>query len=313
MSATDTVRRLLVLVPWLLERPGAHVEEVAAAVGTDRDTVLGDLAMLDLCGLPGRLGGDLFETELVGDRVVLRLAPAFDRPLRPTQAEALRLVLSLDSVATGLGDDLPGLREAVDALRAVAGVPAGVRVVAEADDAHLAAVRDALEDRSALDLRYQGRGDGEPRWRRVDPWELVLHRGHWYLHAHDRDASDHRTFRLDRVAAVRAVDAPVAVDRPAGELPPPSYAPGPDDERVELLVRPAGAWVLDTVDAEHVEPVDDGAVRAVVVTDAPSWVVRVVLAARGEVTVVAPASVRTAVAEAAAAGLGVYAQLNPSD
>lgn len=306
MSATDVVRRLLVLVPWLLERPGAHVDEAAAAVGSDRATVLADLSMLDLCGLPGRLGGDLFETELVGDRVLLRLAPAFERPLRPTQAEALRLVLSLDSVANVLGDELPGLAPAVARLRAAAGVPDDVQVLGGAADAHIDAIRSALDAGTTLELDYAGRGDRSPRPRVVDPWELLLHQGEWYLHAHDHDAGGLRTFRLDRLAGVRVTDDRVTVPAPATQLPPPSYTPGPDDVRVELEVSPAGSWVLDMMTVERVERREDGSARAVVATDVPSWVVRLVLAARGEVTVVGPPSVRAAVVEQAQRGLAAH-------
>lgn len=306
MSATDAVRRLLVLVPWLLERPGAHVDEAAAAIGADRATVLSDLSLLDFCGLPGRLGGDMFETELVGERIVLRLAPAFERPVRPTPAEALRLVLSLDTVVVALGDDLPGLADAVDALRATAGVPAGVRVADEATDAHLDAIRRGLADRRVLTLRYTGRGDSEPRDRRVDPWELVLHRGEWYLHAHDHDAADRRTFRLDRIEQVVVIDDEATVPRPSAPLPSPTYAPGPDDLRIEIEVARRASWVLDMLDPDVVEPRDDGSTLAVVATDAPSWVVRIVLAAGGDVVVRAPESVRTTVVERARRGLAEY-------
>ena len=309
MSATDAVRRLLVLVPWLLERPGAHVDEAAAAVGTDRSTVLADLALLDLCGLPGRLGGDLFETELVGDRVVLRLAPAFERPLRPTQTEALRLVLSLDRVAGALGDELPGLADAVDALRAAAGVPAGVRVLDDAGDAHLETARRGIAEGRALRLAYEGRGDQAARERDVDPWELVLHRGQWYLHAHDHGARDRRTFRLDRVRSMEVTERAARVPRPAGELPEPRYAPGPDDVRVELLVRPGGVWVLDVLAPDEVEHHPDGSSSVVVATDAPAWVEQVVLAARGEVVVRSPVTVRDGIVGAARAGLAAYAEV----
>jgi proteasome accessory factor C len=313
MSATAAVQRLLTLVPWLLERPGAHVDEAAAAVGVDRETVLADLSLLDFCGLPGRLGGDLFETQLVGDRILLQLAPAFDKPLRPTPDEALRLVLSLDHVASVLGDELPGLRDAVTALRAAAGVPDGVRVVEEGTTAHLGVVRDALESRRAVSLRYRGRADAEPRDRHVDPWELLLHRGVWYLRAHDHGPGQLRSFRIDRITELRTLDTPVTVPRPAGELPEPTYLPGPHHLTVELQIQPRGHWVLDAVDAEQVEHGLDGVTRAVVRTDAPAWLVSLVLAARGHIIVTSPPSVRQAVARAARDGIAAHHTMPPNE
>lgn len=311
MSATDSVGRLLVLVPWLLERPGAHVDEAAAAVGSDRTTVLEDLSLLNFCGLPGRLGGDLFEVELVGDRILLQLAPAFDRPLRPSPEEALRLVLSLDHVAAVLGDELPGLEDALAAVRAAAGVPDGVRAAPEPATVHLAELRRSVATRRQVNLHYRGRADATARSRRVDPWELLLHHGTWYLHAHDHGADDLRTFRLDRVEEVEVTDLPIEVERPAGELPTPAFQPGPDDVTVELDVAPDGHWVLDVIDAGDVTHEDDGTTRVLVATDASRWIVSLVLAARGHVVVRSPAAVRDAVLDAARAGLAAHEQHPP--
>lgn len=312
MSATDAVGRLLVLVPWLMERPGAHVDEAAAAVGSDRATVIEDLSMLNFCGLPGRLGGDLFEVELVGDRILLQLAPAFDRPLRPTPDEALRLVLSLDHVAAVLGDELPGLDGALGAVRAAAGVPTGVRVAPEPATAHLDELRTAITERRAVELDYRGRADATARTRRMDPWELLLHRGTWYLHGHDHGAGELRTFRLDRVDGVRITDRSVAVQRPPGALPTPAYQPGPDDVTIELAVAAGGHWVLDLLDLDEVTHGDDGVTRVTVSTDAPRWIVSLVLAARGEVTVLGPAQVRESVLRAAREGLAAHAAHPPA-
>lgn len=313
MSATDAVGRLLALVPWLLERPGAHVDEAAAVIGSDRATVVEDLSMLNFCGLPGRLGGDLFEVELVGDRILLQLAPAFDRPLRPSPDEALRLVLSLDHVAAVLGDELPGLDDALAAVREAAGVPVGVRAAPEPATVHLATLRRAVAEQRQVDLAYRGRADVQPRVRRVDPWELLLHRGTWYLHARDHEADDLRTFRLDRVEEVATTDDPLAVPRPPGSLPTPEFQPGPDDVTVDLEVRPDGHWVLDLLDADEVSHAEDGTAQVTVATDAPRWIVSLVLAARGEVVVRGPEQVREAVLRAARAGLEAHAAQQPGD
>ena len=309
-AATDAVSRLLVLVPWLLERPGAHVDEAAAAVASDRATVLDDLSLLNFCGLPGRLGGDLFEVELVGDRILLHLAPTFDRPLRPSREEALRLVLSLDHVAAVLGDELHGLDDALEAVRAAAGVPAGVRAAPEPATAFLGPLRAAVTEQRRVHLSYRGRADASPRLRDVDPWELLLQRGTWYLHAHDHEAGGLRTFRLDRVEEVTVTDELVSVPRPDGGLPTPAYQPGPDDVTVTMTVHPRGHWVLDLLDDAEVDHGDDGVTTVTVSTDAPRWVVALVLAARGDVVVESPAAVRQAVVDAAHAGLEAH-RVNP--
>jgi len=289
VTAADDVARMLTLVPWLIERPGASVAETAAAFGVDERTIRRDLSHLDLCGLPGLGGGDLFEVDVVGDRIVVRMADELSRPLRPTPREALRLVLTADAVLEVLGDELPALRSAVVELRAALGIPQVTADVVGPDPAAaVPAARRAIADHNRVRLTYQGRGDDAPRDRKVDPWALHVTDGVWYLQGHDHDAAAMRTFRLDRVGGLEVLDLPVTVPAP-DDLPAPRYAPGPDDLEVELELDASAAWLLDAVEAEEVIPVDHGN-RVRLRTDAPGWVARLVLMAGGGARVASPAS-----------------------
>lgn len=307
MSATDDVARMLTLVPWLLERPGASIGEVAAAFGVDERTVRADLNHLDFCGLPGLGGGDLFEVNVVADRIVVRMADELRRPLRLTPREALRLVLTVDAVAEVLGEELPALRSAVDKVRAAAGVPAGVQVEAGSDGARwLAPIRTAVREGRRLRVAYQGRSDDAPQERELDPWALHVAGGLWYVQGHDHRADDRRTFRLDRIAELSVLDAPVTVPAPDGPLPEPRYAPGPDDEEVELVLGRRARWVAEAVEPEEVVDLPDGRRRVRFSTDARRWVERLLLMAGGDVEVVRPTSLRADVVAEARAALARY-------
>jgi proteasome accessory factor C len=308
MSATDDVARLLTMVPWLLERPGASVAELVEAFGVDERTVRADLNSLDFCGLPGLGGGDLFEVTIVADRVVVRMADELRRPLRLTPREALRLVLTVDAVAETLADELPALESAVAKVRAAAGVPPEVRVmVASEGGSWIGPVRRALREGRRLRLAYQGRSDDLPRQREVDPWALHVAQGSWYVQGHDHGAGDRRTFRLDRIADLEVLPEPIAVAPPPGPLPPPRYAPSPDDTAVGLVLAPGARWLADAVEPESVEDLDDGRRRLEFHTDALQWVERLVLMGGGEVEVVAPASLVADVRAAAGSALERYA------
>jgi proteasome accessory factor C len=292
VSATDDVARMLTLVPWLLERPGADLEETAEAFGVSARTIRRDLSHLDFCGLPGLGGGDLFEVDLVGDRIVVRMADELRRPLRLTPREALRLVLTVDAVAEVLADELPALRSAVDKVRAATGIAEAVADVLEPEATRWTGpIREALRRGVRLRFDYQGRGDDRPQTREVDPWALHVLRGVWYLQGHDLGASDRRTFRLDRIAALEATDVPVQHAAPR-ELPPPRYAPGPDDLSAVLRVRPGARWLLDAVDPDEVEELSDGGARVRMRTDAPRWLARLVLMAAGQAEVESPGALR---------------------
>lgn len=305
MSAVETVRRILALVPWLLERPGASVAETAEAFGVDRETVLSDLDTVGYCGLPGLGGGALFEIDVVEDRILVGMADELRRPLRLSPLEALRLIATGETVASALGGDLPALRSALDRVRDAVGMPAAVTVTVDGAGGAVAELRDAVRDRRQVVMRYQGRGDDAPTERRVHPQRLLLVRGAWYLQARDDRGDGPRTFRLDRIAELEVTDEPAD----PGEVTEvrPRYEPGPDDVDVELSLAPGARWVADAVDAREVEERDGGGLRVRFATDAPRWVAELVLAAAPGARVVTPADLEEEVRAEAADAAARYA------
>jgi proteasome accessory factor C len=311
VSATEDVARMLTLVPWLLERPGASLTETALAFGVEVATIERDLAHLDFCGLPGLGGGDLFDVTLVGDRVVVQMADELRRPLRPTASEALRLVLTVDAVAETLGEEVPALASAVAKVRAALGVPEGAAEVVEPRPTEaVVAIRRALNDHRQLQLTYQGRNDAQPQLRRIDPWALHVVDGDWYLQGHDHGAGDRRTFRLERLASLEVLE--LAIEHPPPtDLPPPRYVPGDDDLQVVLEISPRARWLVDALDVDRVEELAHGRSRLELRTDAPGWVAQLVLMAAGEARVLEPASLAAEAAERASAALERYASEPP--
>ena len=94
------------------------------------------------------------------------------------------------------------------------------------DPEALGALAAACRDREHVRFDYR-RGDGDDRGRLVQPHGLVTAGRRWYLVAWDRDREGWRTFRLDRVRAVR----------PDGGRFEPRAIPGGD----------AAAFVADTL------------------------------------------------------------------
>ena len=58
-------------------------------------------------------------------------------------------------------------------------------------------------------IRYQGQRDGAPRWRLIDPHEMVETADAAYLVAWDCEKNAQRLFRVDRIAALEETDASV--------------------------------------------------------------------------------------------------------
>jgi len=302
-SQPDVVR-MLTLVPWLLARPGAGLEETAEAFATDVVTVRKELEHLDFCGLPGLGGGALFDVTIVGESVTVRMADELRYPMRPTPQEALRLLLTATAVDQIAGTELPALKSAIAKLRTALGVEDGAvaLVDAEPDDKVLLARR-AIADAVQIRFSYQGRRDDVPTMRTVEPWALELSEGSWYLHAFDVDARAGRIFRLDRATDLVRSEVECQAVRP-DILTSPVYEPGEDDLDVELLLEPQAQWLLDAVQVDEVADVGgDAAVRVRLRTGSPEWLTRLVLMAGGGAEITQPPGLRERVRSRAADAL----------
>src|SRR4029450_2030684 len=89
--ASDRLRRLLVLVPYLVKHPGTELAEITRLFGVREDGVGGDLNLLFVSGLPPYGPGDLIGVAIEDERVWIDMADYFSRPLRLTRAHALAL------------------------------------------------------------------------------------------------------------------------------------------------------------------------------------------------------------------------------
>ncbi|MFT5222869.1 MAG: putative DNA-binding transcriptional regulator YafY [Glaciecola sp.] len=306
MSATDDVARMLAMVPWLLAREGPTVDETMMAFDISEAQVHQDVERLNFCGLPGYRGGDLFECDLIGDRIVLSMADELRRPLRLGPAESVRMVLLLETAVRILDHDVPALLSGLAKVRRAAGVPDTVTVdVDTAATTWAAQLRHAVRAKKRVHFGYQGRADESPRRRSVDPWSVHVQAGQLYLQGHDIDAQDGRSFRLDRVTSLELSAEPVTTEAPAS-LPDPHYEPSPQDIRITLELAPRARWIAEVLEPESLVDRKNGGAKIVVRTDAPRWIEQLVLQGSGQARVIAPKSFRDGVAQRASAALARY-------
>jgi proteasome accessory factor C len=311
------VVRMLTLVPWLIERPGASLVETAATFATDVVTLRTELEHLDYCGLPGLGGGALFDVTIAGDRVTVRMADELRYPMRPSPHEALRLLLIATTAERVAGADVPALRSAVEKLHTALGIAPGAVTVLDAEpDEVVLVARAAIAAGVRVRFSYRGRSDEAAAERTVESWAVELSEGAWYLHGHDVGAGAGRTFRLDRSAGLVATEEPSVVPVPA-RLESPAYQPSDEDVVVELVLDPSAQWLLDAVRADETRPAgDDGSLHVRLRTGSPEWLARLVLMAGGGAEVLLPADLRERVrcrAEDALVGLRGAAQEAPHE
>jgi proteasome accessory factor C len=311
-SAIDQTRRMLSLVTYLRERPGARVSEVARAFAVSERELIRDLSVLPMCGTSFR-GGDLLDIDTDGEQIWWHNPDDVAQPLRLAADEATSLLVAARAVA-----GMPGLRErdrqaltrAVAKLEAAAGdVAQGstrVGVTFEAEGDVFAEIDRAFTERKRLWLNYWSSGRGELTEREVDPIRLITE-GHTYLEAWCRLSEDRRMFRLDRIAEIKVLDTPS--DPPPLELRDLSEGlvhPSSEDPQVVLEVAPGGRWVAEYYPHESAEELPDGGLRIVLRTPDPSSLLRLVLRLGPDGRVLAPASLAEQARRAAGAALARY-------
>ncbi|KQX11243.1 transcriptional regulator [Streptomyces sp. Root431] len=311
-NAIDQTRRMLSLVTYLRERPGAHVADVARAFGITEDELISDLDVLPMCGTSFR-GGDLLDIDTDGDRIWWHNPDDVAEPLRLAADEATALLVAARAVAT-----LPGLREgdrdalvrATAKLEAAAGEAAGassrLSVTFESEGGVFAEVDRAISERRRLWVRYYSPARDELTEREVDPIRLFAV-GHTYMEAWCRLSEARRTFRLDRVVEIRLLDEHAAPpELELRDLSEGLVQPSADDPEVVVEVGPGGRWVAEYYPHDRAEELPDGGLRITLRTPDPASLRRLALRLGSDGRIVEPRDLADSAREAATAALAAY-------
>ncbi|MFD9602266.1 helix-turn-helix transcriptional regulator [Streptomyces sp. NPDC056708] len=311
-NAIDQTRRMLSLVTYLRERPGAHVQDVARAFGITEDELISDLDVLPMCGTSFR-GGDLLDIDTDGDRIWWHNPDDVAEPLRLAADEATALLVAARAVAT-----LPGLREsdrqallrATAKLETAAGevgaASSRLSVTFESEGGVFADVDRAISERRRLWLRYYSPARDELTEREVDPIRLFAV-GHTYMEAWCRSSEDRRTFRLDRVAEIRLLDEPAAPpELELRDLSEGLVQPAAEDPEVVVEVGPGGRWVAEYYPHDSAQELHDGGLRITLRTPDPASLRRLALRLGREGRIVSPPELAQSAQQAARAALAAY-------
>ncbi|MFF9453112.1 helix-turn-helix transcriptional regulator [Streptomyces flaveolus] len=193
----------------LQARPGTTAGDLAARLGVTERAARRYVGILREAGIPVQSAR--------GPHGGYRLGRGTRLPaVHFTQAEALGLVMAVlgDQPAAADAGDLVGaaLGKVVKALPESVGRQAALlREYASAapdpyavrpDPAVTSDLVDAVAARRRVLVTYRGEAGNE--WEaEVEPWSLVVRHGRWYLLCHSLRADAVRTYRVDRIRAVR--------------------------------------------------------------------------------------------------------------
>ena len=311
--SAERLRRLLIVVPYVVRNPGARLEELSALFGIPEEDLVTDLNLLFVSGLPPYGPGDLIDVQIEDGAVWIDMADYFARPLRISRSEALALYLQGTALLGTPGlPEAGALRSALEKLErelgpdALGGVAGHVEAAEGGPPAEtLDLLMEASSEHERLEIEYYSASREETSVRRIDPEEVFSALGNWYVVAWDHQADDERMFRADRIRRAERTGERFEPRGLAG-AGRPLYTRSREDIPVRLLLGPGARWVAEYYETESVRERRGGAVEVVLPTRQLAWVARLVVRLGGGVTVLTPDELREATAEVARATLDRY-------
>ncbi|MDC4233312.1 WYL domain-containing protein [Actinomyces sp. B33] len=252
-STPISIARLLSLLSWIGENPGAGVNEAARHFGRSTRQLRRDVEYLGEVGdsLPGRsfeVDWDLYERE---QRLSVRTTLGADLPPRLTEAEATAILVGLQAIADGLDDALreriPRIALTVAALAPSSAPGALLPSRPRSRTAAVDPLLDAVATRAVVEFDYASpRGTTH---RVVEPHEVRRGASGWLLDGWCRAAEAPRRFRIDRISGLTRT----------GEIAPirPVVAEEPADVR-RIRVSSGGRWLVDEFGARVLSESPDG-------------------------------------------------------
>ncbi len=286
--AHERLRRLLVMLPWLMQRGEVSAAEMAAHFSLTESDLVADLELASMCGLPPFVD-ELIDVFIDEGMIYAGVPRVFTRPLRLTAPEGFALLIAGRAAMELPGAEPEGpLGRALAKLAAILGEDG---LVVELDRPALAnEVSGAADAGERLVITYWTPARDESAAREITPRAVFTDRGHWYVLADDHRSGSERSFRIDRILAVETTgrfDPHRAV-----ELPDPErwFADDTEIERVTLRMPTELTWVIDRypVDSLTVDATDRAWSDAVMPVVSEQWLERLLLRLGARTRVLAP-------------------------
>lgn len=310
-TAEERLSRLLVMLPWLMERGEVPVAEVAQRFGLAPGEVAKDLELAAMCGLPPFVD-EMIDVFIDDDMVFVGVPRLFTRPLRLTAPEGFALVAAGRAAMQLPGADPEGpLGRGLHKLEAALGDDAVVvdLPLAPALASAIEVVTAAVTSGERLHVTYWTASRDEVSERTIAPRHVFTDRGEWYVDADDGLSGERRTFRIDRFESIAGTGevadggsgdgsgagpaGAAGASVGAGSGVSPNWFADAGLTRVTLRLRPEARWVIERYPVDSVVERRGGVADATFPVASERWLERLLLRLGPAVEVRAPAEWQT--------------------
>ncbi|MGH9304344.1 MAG: helix-turn-helix transcriptional regulator, partial [Acidimicrobiales bacterium] len=290
------------------------LDELGERFSMSEDELVHELELAACCGVPPYSPDSLIDLFVDGDRVVADGLRELARPGRLTAEEAFVLAAAARGLLAVPGAaDEAALSSALSKLESALGSSPMSLDIAEPE--HLEVLRSAAERSERVELVYFSSAAAAPSTRVVEPYQVVLREGRWYLDGLCEPPSELRRLQVDRVRQVRVLgehfevpeELSAELARRSGE--PGAFLGGPDAITATIAVPPGSELIMEQIASGPFEALKDGRIAVpVLVGDPVGWLGRLLLRLGPNAEVLEPSSLRGAQARAAERALGRYVE-----
>lgn len=292
------VERLLDLVPFLSVNPYISLKELAQEFGVSEREISNELVSLSMCGLPRYTPYELIDVSIESGYVSISNHETLDMPRALSTGELTAFLLGLNLIkdsllnssqgAQGSASKVAHVDSLISRLKSVLDTPIDVEL--DTSSHFLIEIERAISRRSSLLIRYLSSTNDAAKERRINPLSLTREGQYIYLSAYCENSKAHRSFRLDRIESLVAIDgdpdAKVIHDEKlhlqkvaTGNLAAPDI--------VRLKINRNRRRYAELLNIESVP--SSGLVEIEVYSQ--DWLVRVICAARGDIEIVSGAHI----------------------
>ncbi|BAN01799.1 helix-turn-helix transcriptional regulator [Ilumatobacter coccineus] len=321
-NAEDRLRRLLVMLPYLMEAGEVPLSEVAERFDMTEAQVTNDLELVAMCGLPPYVD-EMIDVFVDDGMVFVGVPRLFTRSLRLTAPEAFSLLAAGRAALELPGGDATGpLGRGLAKLAAALGAAGIDTASAGSDDTAGVAIDlsrpeltdqiiDAVAAHAELAVTYYTPARDAVSERTFVPRHVFVEAGNWYVRADDARSGELRTFRIDRIEQAAPTGRTVP---PEGDAPgePQPFFTDVDVPRALVRVGPDAQWIIDRYPIDRADPttargVPNGWLDVTLPVASERWLARLLVRLGPDAVLVEPDELRPAVTSLAQRMLARYA------
>ncbi|MEY3408124.1 MAG: hypothetical protein RL038_1185, partial [Actinomycetota bacterium] len=272
---------LLNFVPWIKERSGSTISEVAQHFDWTEEQVVQYVLMASITG-PGTLPGELLDIHIDGERINVIDTLGLDRPFRFDQIEAACILLGLDVLEQNLGlnqqfaaQDITNLKTKI--LEVLPQAPVVVAIPTSSEQDVVNQLQYAITNQKQIQFNYWNEARDESELRTVSPIGVKLSGGVLRLNGYCHLREGWRTFNLKRIQDLQTLPEEIAV---------------PDDSfhdmaftQIDISLPVHLLYQLEAMQVVKRGKIKNARIAATINVLEPSWLARQILASGCQIQV----------------------------